>query len=111
MEDDEVVDSGILSCSELEDLEELKSELEDKKQKIEDLQDELEDLQDELDDVNREYDDLEFRYNKICVEYDPETVKSDVIDDILLRLNRDNIMTPELEEWFDNYCRFYLGSV
>lgn len=104
MEDDEVVDSGILSCSELEDLEELKSELEDKKQKIEDLQD-------ELDDVNREYDDLEFLYNKICVEYDPETVKSDVIGDILLRLNSDNIMTPELEEWFDNYCRFYLGSV
>lgn len=100
----DTVDSGIIGYSELDDIDELKSELEELKQ-------ESDDLQEELDDTNREYEDLEFRYNALCMQYDPDSIKSNVIDDIVLHLNRDNMMTPELAEWIDNYCRFYLNNI
>lgn len=102
--EDEIVDSGIIGYSELEGSEEFKEELENAKK-------EIEDLEDTINDIEREYEDLQEKYNALSEETDPYNIKADVIESIKTRLCIDNMMTPQLEEWLENYCRFYLDEV
>lgn len=112
---DDVKDSGIVGFSETEEFQksylEAVSEVEDLKSKIESLLEEKDSLEDELSSANTEIENLEERVTNLLETNDPDTVKSNLLDDITIRLGRDGLLTSELEEWFDNYCRFYINNV
>lgn len=104
MEDEEIVDSGIESYSEAEELEELR-------EKVKELEQENEDLREELDDKDRDISDLEYRIQSVIEDNDRDEIKSDVLVDIARRMTMDGIITPQLEEWLENYGRFYVDEV
>ena len=115
MENNEVMDSGIVGFSESEEflnaVEEANKQVEELKSRLADISQEKEDLEDDLGFVYSEMEDMESKMQSLLTTHDPDTVKSNVIDDMVMRLNRDGLMTAELEEWIENYCRFYINNV
>lgn len=114
MEDDKI-DDGIVGSSEVNDL---MQELNEKNELIEKLQEQLKTLQDDYDNLADDYDfvqrdleDAEETIEELQSEYDRDEIKSDVMVDVARRLTIDGLLTPQLEEWIENYCRFYLGEV
>ena len=54
---------------------------------------------------------MEYRLQDVLEDNDKDEIKSDVLFDIARRMTIDGILTPELEEWLDNYGRFYVDEV
>lgn len=105
-ENKEIIDSGIIGCSEAEDLQE----------QVENLEELLKEARDERDDLARDLEwantDLDLANQKIeQLIALPDMTKKEIIEDIKRRLTVDNLMSKELEDWIDNYVRFYLNEV
>lgn len=104
--EEEIIDSGIVGCSVTDDLQE----------QVEQLSKELEDVREERDDLAT---DLEWTNNDLDlanqrIEYLtslPNKTKEELIADIKRRLSIDNLLSAELEEWIDNYIKFYMKDV
>lgn len=103
MDTDEIVDDGLISYTIYDDYNTLIAELDEKEK-------EIKNIRDELDDTNC---DLEWANSDICrlqeelQEIDTYEIQRDAIYNVLKRMRIDNILTPELESWFDDYFRFY----
>lgn len=105
-ENKEIVDSGIVGCSEAEDLQ----------AQVEELEERLKEVEEERDDYARDLDwantDLDLATQKLEeITQLPDKTKKELINDIRRRLTIDNLMSKELDEWFDEYIRFYLNEV
>ena len=106
MENDEVKDSGIIGCSELESLH---MEAEELRKDKESLQEEVDSLEDALTYMREELEEAEDKLEKLeCL---PEEIKSNLFSNIQLRLKQDGLMTSELENWFELYDKFYIDKV
>lgn len=106
MENDEVKDSGIIGCSELESLQ---LEVEELRKDKKGLQEEVDSLEDDLTYTREELEDAENKLEKLeCL---PEEIKSDLFSNIQLKLRQDGLMTTELEDWFELYDKFYIDRV
>lgn len=108
MEDNKEFDTGIVGCSELE---EALNEVERLKEKVRVLEQDNDDLQDDLGCANNEIDDLESRLETVINNYDPMGVRNQMLDNLVLKLNQDGLMTKELDEWLELYRKFYMGEL
>ena len=101
VEKDDIEDSGIVGISEAEEL----------KKELDDLKAEYNELDSMYNDVCRDLENAEEQIEAMQNEFDKDEIKSDVMVAIATHLTRDGLLTPELEEWLDNFGRFYLDEV
>lgn len=101
VEKDDIEDSGIVGISEAEEL----------KKELDDLKAEYNELDSMYNDVCRDLENAEEQIEVMQNEFDKDEIKSDVMVAIATHLTRDGLLTPELEEWLDNFGRFYLDEV
>lgn len=115
MEDEEILDSNIVGQTEedelYEQIEELQGQIAEKDERIEQLESDNEELRSNIEDLNGELSYL----NSELESYEDKgfdlVSKSKLLDDIELHLKRDNMWTSELEEWFEQYYKFYLDNI
>lgn len=106
MENNEVIDSGIVGYSELEELE---KQLEEKDRRIKELEEENNDLSSDLDFANIDLENTQERLQEVIENY--SNIKCDVMVAVATRLTIDGLITPELEEWLENFNKFYLKDI
>lgn len=106
MENNEVIDSGIIGYSELEELE---KQLEEKDKRIKELEEENNDLSSDLDFANIDLENTQERLQEVIENY--SNIKCDVMVAVATRLTIDGLLTPELEEWLENFNKFYLKDI
>lgn len=95
----------------LSQVNDLTSKLEKANNLVNSLREERDSLQDDLDWANSDIDMYEERIAKYEEEFDPDRIKNDVMFEMKRRLNQDSMMSKELEEWLDDFIRFYLKSI
>lgn len=111
MENNEIKDSGILGYFELDEIEDLRKQLEEKDEKIKELQEEIDELEDANDDYERELLDVENIISKYEEDFDKDMIVNDTLVCLATHMTKDGILTPELEEWLDNFGRFYADEI
>lgn len=106
---EEVLDSGIIGYTIYDEIQE---ELDDVKEDLKETKADLDEANSNLEDASWEIDDLEGRLRGQCEEeYLEEDIKLRTMAELNRRLESDNLMTPELKEWLDNFHRWYLKGV
>lgn len=103
---EEIIDSGIVGYTIYDEMQENLNETE---KELKSVKEDLEDVNSELEDANWEIDNLEDRLREQDEEeYIEEEVKLRTMAALTRHLNQDNMMTPELEEWLENFHRWHL---
>lgn len=106
MDNEEIIDSGIIGYTIYDEIQE---ELDETKTTLKDTKEDLDETKSDLESANWEIDDLEGRLRgQDDEEYLEEEIKLRTMSTLHKHLERDNLMTPELEEWLDNFHRFCL---
>jgi predicted nuclease with TOPRIM domain len=74
----------------------------------EELREQIEDLQSELDNLNDAYTDIEYENAQLQNELNNQpSDRINDIEDFKFRLRNDNLMSPELEQFIDNYLKWH----
>lgn len=106
MNNNEILDSGIIGYTIYDEMQE---ELENTKNDLKEAKEDLDEANSDLESANWEIDDLEGRLRgQDEEEYLEEEIKLRTMSELHRRLEMDNLLTPELEEWLDNFHRWYL---
>ena len=105
MDNEEIMDSGIIGYTIYDEIQE---ELDETKTTLKDTKEDLDETKSDLESANWEIGDLEGRLRGQDEEEYLEEIKLRTMSTLHKHLERDNLMTPELEEWLENFHRFYL---
>lgn len=106
MDNNEILDSGIIGYTIYD---EIREELNETEKALNEVREDLDDTNSDLEWANCEIENLEEKIrSQKEEEYLEEEIKLRTMSELQRRLEMDNLLTPELEEWLDNFHRWYL---
>lgn len=106
MDNNEILDSSIIGYTIYDEMQE---ELNETEKALNEVREDLDNTNSDLEWANCEIENLEEKIrSQEEEEYLEEEIKLRTMSELQRRLEMDNLLTPELEEWLDNFHRWYL---